>query len=159
MKKFLEKTCKILGIVYGYGILVTLIASGLTFFGYVVALCIGGDVAAQICEVIYKHVFKWIIIVASCVVLLGLIKMYLAGEVQATVRKKRAEAQKKREERNQRRLAKKQTAVGQDQPPAPEQEQPAVGQDQPPASEQEQDEPCATAEQDGEDAQSEGNRN
>ena len=111
MKKFLEKTCKILGIVYGYGILATLIASGLTFFGYVVALCIGGDVAAQICEVIYKHVFKWIIIVASCVVLLGLIKMYLAGEVQATVRKKRAEAQKKREERKARRSTKKQAEL------------------------------------------------
>ena len=96
MKKFLEKTCKVLGVIYGYGILITLFAGGLTFFGYVVALCVGGDVAAKICEILYKHVFKYIIIASSCVVILGIIKMYLSGEVALSIEKKKKESKKRK---------------------------------------------------------------
>ena len=99
MKKFLEKTCNVLGVIYGYGILITLFAGGLTFFGYVVALCIGGDVAAQICEILYKHVFKIIIIASSCVVILGIIKMYLSGEVALSIEKKKKESRAKKEKK------------------------------------------------------------
>ena len=50
MKKTIEKICKVIGIIYGYGILISLFAGGLTFFGYVVAICVGGEVASKICE-------------------------------------------------------------------------------------------------------------
>ena len=99
MKKFLEKTCKVLGVIYGYGILITLFAGGLTFFGYVVALCVGGDVAAKICEILYKHVFKYIIIASSCVVILGIIKMYLSGEVALSIEKKKKESKAKKQKK------------------------------------------------------------
>ena len=101
MKKFLEKTCKILGIIYGYGILVVLFAGGLTFFGYVVALCIGGDVATQICNFIYKEIFKAIIITGSVMVLLGVIKMYLSGEVALSIEKKRKESKQRKDVKEQ----------------------------------------------------------
>ena len=99
----MKKLCNVLSWIYGYGMLVTFIAGGLTFFGYVIALCIGGEVATQICEIISRHVFKAIIIAASCFVVLGLLKLYLSGEIQAGVRKKRAEAKQKREQKKEKR--------------------------------------------------------
>lgn len=99
MKKFIEKTCKVLGIIYGYGILITLFAGGLTFFGYVVALCIGGDTATKICTVIYKEILPIIIITGSVMVVLGVIKMYLSGEVALSIEKKRKSSKEKKEKK------------------------------------------------------------
>ena len=110
MKKFLEKTCKVLGVIYGYGILITLFAGGLTFFGYVVALCVGGDVAAKICEILYKHVFKYIIIASSCVVILGIIKMYLSGEVALSIEKKKKESKAKKQKKADKKAVAEQVA-------------------------------------------------
>ena len=53
MKEFCKKISNVLKMVFGYGIMLTLFAGGLTFFGYVAALMIGGDTAAAICTVIY----------------------------------------------------------------------------------------------------------
>ena len=110
MKKFLEKTCNVLGVIYGYGILITLFAGGLTFFGYVVALCVGGDVAAKICEILYKHVFKYIIIASSCVVILGIIKMYLSGEVALSIEKKKKESKAKKQKKADKKAVAEQVA-------------------------------------------------
>ena len=67
--------------VFGYGIMICLFAGGLTFFGFVAALIIGGDTAAQICDFIHKTIFPYIIKAATILVLLGLVVMYLNGEV------------------------------------------------------------------------------
>ena len=75
--------------VFGYSIMTTLFAGGLTFFGFVVALIIGGDAATVICEVIYKHIFPIIIYIASATVLLGLVAMYLSGETALAPDKKK----------------------------------------------------------------------
>ena len=84
MKEFCKKISDILKMVFGYGIMISLFAGGLTFFGYVVALIIGGDVATAICTVIYKNIFPVIIYLAVGMVLLGLLAMYLAGETALT---------------------------------------------------------------------------
>ena len=99
MKKTNEKICKVIGIIYGYGILISLFAGGLTFFGYVVAICIGGEVATKICEIIYKDIFPIIIIFASVMVVLGVIKMYLSGEVALSIEKKRKANKEKKEKK------------------------------------------------------------
>lgn len=80
MKKFREKAAKVLSYIYGTGIAVALFVGALSFFGYVVALIIGGDIAAQICHFIYKQLYPVIIYLSSVTVLLGLVKMYVAGE-------------------------------------------------------------------------------
>lgn len=90
MKKFCKKLSDILKIIFGYGIMITLFAGGLTFFGYVAALIIGGDTAAVICDVIYNHIIPVIIYVSVVMVLLGLVAMYLAGETALTPEKKKA---------------------------------------------------------------------
>lgn len=80
MKKFRENTAKVLSYIYGAGIAVALFVGALSFFGYVAALIIGGDIAAQICHFIYKQLYPVIIYLSSVTVLLGLVKMYVAGE-------------------------------------------------------------------------------
>ena len=91
MKEFCKKLSDLLKAIFGYGIMITLFAGGLTFFGYVVALFIGGDVAAAICSVIYNGIIPIIIYLAVIMVLLGLVAMYLAGEKALTPEKKQAQ--------------------------------------------------------------------
>ena len=88
MKEFCKKIADVLKTVFGYGIMVSLFAGGLTFFGYVVAIIIGGDVATAICSVIYNNIIPVIIYVSVILVLLGLVAMYLSGEKALTPEKK-----------------------------------------------------------------------
>lgn len=90
MKNFCKKLSDILKIVFGYGIMIDLFAGGLTFFGYVVALIIGGNTATTICDFIYNQIIPVIIYSSVIMVLLGLVAMYLAGEKALTPEKKHA---------------------------------------------------------------------
>lgn len=91
MKEICKKISNVLRTIFGYGIMVCLFAGGLTFFGYVAALIIGGDVATAICTVIYKNIIPVIIYASVIMVLLGLLVMYLNGEVALTPEKKKAQ--------------------------------------------------------------------
>ncbi len=84
------KTSNVLSWVFGIGIAVSLFAGGLTFFGFLAALIIGGDTAAVICDFIYKSIFPIIIKISTVSVLLGIFIMYLRGEVALTSEKKKA---------------------------------------------------------------------
>ena len=88
MKEACKKISDVIKFVFGYGIMFCLFAGGLTFFGYMAALIIGGDTAAMICTFIYKTIFPIIIYTSTIMVLLGLISMYLAGEMALTASKK-----------------------------------------------------------------------
>ena len=90
MKEFCKKLSDILKTIFGYGIMICLFAGGLTFFGYLAALIIGGDIAAVICRFIYKMFLPIIIYASSILVLLGLVAMYLNGEVALTSKKTKA---------------------------------------------------------------------
>ena len=89
MKKILHKIADILRTIFGYGILTGLFAGGLTFFGFIAALIIGGDTATLICRVIYKEIFPIIVYGTTIMVLMGLLIMYLSGETALTVQKKK----------------------------------------------------------------------
>ena len=88
MKTVCSKISSVLKTIFGYSIMLCLLLGGLTFLGYLVALIIGGDIASEICIFIYKKIFPYIITVSNISVLLGLIAMYLNGEVVFTSRKK-----------------------------------------------------------------------
>ena len=91
MKKFKEickKISDVLSIVFGYGIMIALIAGGLTFFGFIAALIIGGDTATLICTFIKDSIIPIIIKTSTIMVLLGIFIMYLRGEVALTSSKK-----------------------------------------------------------------------
>lgn len=88
MKQFIKKAAAFLRTVFGYGIMICLFAGGLTFFGYLAALVIGGDAATAICEFIYKTIIPIIVKASTVLVLLGLLTMYLSGETALTAKKK-----------------------------------------------------------------------
>lgn len=92
MKKIAKKIAEMLQIVFGYGILICLFAGGITFFGYITALFIGGETAEIICTFIYKNVFSIIIKTSNILVLLGLLIMYLKCETSLTITKKHKKA-------------------------------------------------------------------
>ena len=48
MKETLKKISDVFKLIFGYGIMIVLFAGGLTFFGYVIALIIGGETATNI---------------------------------------------------------------------------------------------------------------
>jgi len=75
--------------VFGWGILIVLFAGGFSFFGYFAALLMGGPMAETICTFIYKVYYKYMIYAATTLILIGLLSMYLAGEMALVpVRKK-----------------------------------------------------------------------
>lgn len=87
MKETCKKISDVLKTVFGWGIMITLFAGGLTFFGYMAALVIGGETAAAICHFIYKQFMPVVIWCTSLLVVLGLAAMYLAGEKSLTPNK------------------------------------------------------------------------
>lgn len=89
MKQTMKKISDALKIVFGYGIMLTLFVGGLTFFGYLAALVIGGDTATIICEIIYKKIIPIMIYISTSIVLLGIVSMYLGGEEALTSSKKK----------------------------------------------------------------------
>jgi hypothetical protein len=90
MKEKLKKIAGVCKMIFGYGIMISVLAGGLTFLGYVAALIIGGDTAAMICDFIYKKIFTVLIYISTVMVLFGLLTMYLAGEFALTPNKKKA---------------------------------------------------------------------
>lgn len=89
MKELMKKIAEVAKLIFGYSIMITLFVGGLTFFAYVVALIVGGDAAAAICEFTYKKVVPVMIYVNTSTVLFGLLAMYLAGEFALTAGKKK----------------------------------------------------------------------
>ena len=80
MNKTRKKIADIMKLIFGYGIMIVLFAGGLTFFGYVAALIIGGEFATALCTWIYKSFIPVIIYASTILILFGLVTMYLAGE-------------------------------------------------------------------------------
>ncbi len=89
MKETCKKISAILKTIFGYGIMICLFAGGITFFGYLAALFIGGETATAICVFIYKKFIPVIVYATSILVLLGLVAMYFGGEMALTTQKKR----------------------------------------------------------------------
>ena len=90
MKELCMKISKVMKTIFGYGIMLCLFAGGLTFFGYVAALIIGGETATEICVFIYEKIIPIIIYTSTSMVMLGLIAMYFGGEMALTAHKKHA---------------------------------------------------------------------
>lgn len=89
MRECFKKIAKVTGMIYGYGIMLALLIGGLSFFGYVAALIIGGETASAICDFIYKDLYPVLVYGSSVIVLLGLVTMYLKGEKALSSEKKK----------------------------------------------------------------------
>lgn len=80
MKETMKRIANVCKTIFGYGIMIVLFAGGLTFFGYLAALLIGGETATAICTWIYKSFIPVIVYATTVLILFGLLCMYLAGE-------------------------------------------------------------------------------
>ena len=88
MKEFMKKISAVIKEIFGWGIMICLFAGGITFFGYLAALIIGGNTAVVICSFIYDKFIPIVVYLASVLVLLGLVAMYLGGEIALSAKKK-----------------------------------------------------------------------
>lgn len=82
-----EKICNVLQFIFGWGIFISLFVGGLTFIAYLVALIIGGDLAQNICYIVYKKIIPILIYISTVSVVIGLMKMYINGEVALSTKK------------------------------------------------------------------------
>lgn len=89
MKQLKAKVAKVLSHIYAIGILTALSAGALSFLGYLMAIVIGGPTATEICVFIYKKIYPILFYLSSGSVLLGLLKMYVAGEKTMVPNKKK----------------------------------------------------------------------
>lgn len=80
MKNFRENLARVLSYVYAIGISVALFVGAFSFLGYLVAIIIGGQTATDICVFIYKQIYPVIFYISSVSVMIGLVKMYVAGQ-------------------------------------------------------------------------------
>lgn len=90
IKEILHKISDVIRVIFGWGITISLFAGGLTFFGFIAALIIGGPTATAICLFISGKIIPVIIYISTISVVLGIIAMYLKGEVALTSNKKKA---------------------------------------------------------------------
>ena len=84
MKDKMKRLSDVFKTIFGYGIMIVLFAGGLTFFGYVAALIIGGDTASAICTWIYDKMIAAIVYASTLLIIFGLLTMYMAGEKALT---------------------------------------------------------------------------
>ena len=100
MSNVRKKIADVMAYIYGLGILIALSVGGLSFLGYLAAFIIGGPTATEICEVIKSDIYPILFYFSSSVVLLGLVKMYVAGE-KSMVPSKRQKTVEKKEDKPQ----------------------------------------------------------
>ena len=97
MKATLKKVSDVFKIIFGYGIMIVLFAGGLTFFGYIAALIIGGETATTMCTWIYKSFTPIMVYVTTVLILFGLLAMYIGGEKALTPGRRSIKKEKKEE--------------------------------------------------------------
>lgn len=81
---------KILTKIWAVGSFILLFSGGITFFGYLAAVIIGGETGALIISFLYEKVFSLLIYVNSVFIILGLVKMELSGEKALTASGKKS---------------------------------------------------------------------
>lgn len=85
MKNAIKKIAEVLLWIFGIGITVCLLAGALAFVGFIVALCIGGEAATEICVFIHKTYFPWVIKITTIFSAFGLVGMYMKKAKALTI--------------------------------------------------------------------------
>ncbi len=100
-KKVCHKIADIIEWIIGYALMICLFVGGLGVVGYIVALCIGGETATEICTWLYKTFYTYLIQISTGTTVLCFLFLYLKGDanwqnpVQYWKRKMEEKKQKK----------------------------------------------------------------
>lgn len=92
----MKKAAKVLDTIFGWGIYLCLIAGGLAFFGFLVAVIMGGGAessAEALAVFIQKQYFPVVIKCAAITIGVGLIAMYLKKEDALSLKSDKKEAE------------------------------------------------------------------
>jgi len=73
----MKKVSSIFLYIFAVGVILAVLAGALSLLGYVAAMIIGGETAANICNFIYSQYFPMVIRIGSISVGFGLLGMYL----------------------------------------------------------------------------------
>lgn len=89
----MKKISQALYHVFGWGVYISVFAGAACFFGFVIALILGGETGALIAVTIKKVVFPWIIKLTSVAVGVGLIGMYFGKEEALSITSDKKDAE------------------------------------------------------------------
>ena len=79
-KNVCHKIADVLEWIISYVLMICLFVGGLGFIGYVIALCVGGETAGEICVWLYKKFYVWLIKISTITTLACFLMLYLKGE-------------------------------------------------------------------------------
>lgn len=75
-----QKLAATLNTIFGWGVLLALIAGSLSFFGFLIALIMGGSGGEAFAVFLQKQYFRIVIQATSVIIGIGLIAMYVGGQ-------------------------------------------------------------------------------
>ena len=73
----MKQASKVILTIFSAGVLLSLFAGALSFFGYLVAIIIGGQGGTDLSLFLYEKYFPWVIRLSSVSVLFGLVGMIM----------------------------------------------------------------------------------
>jgi len=82
-----KKIYTILNRIYGIMMTVSFFAGILPLIPFIIAIIIGGDIGSNISIFLYKQFYRWVIVIGSVAILVGLIAMYF-GKIEGLSIKK-----------------------------------------------------------------------
>ena len=83
-----EKIYNVLNKIYGVTILVSLFAGCLPVVPFIIAIIVGGNTGANISVFLYKQYYPWVAVLAAVSVIIGIIAMYIGGQIKFKSAKK-----------------------------------------------------------------------
>ena len=79
-KNVCKKLASVLEYIIGVALMICLFVGGLGFLGYLVAFCIGGETATEICLWLHGTFYAALIKLSSCTTLCCFLLLYLRGD-------------------------------------------------------------------------------
>ena len=93
-----QKLAKQLNGIFGWGVLITIVAGSLTFFGFIIAMILGGAAGEALAVFIRKQYFPIVICATSVIIGVGLVAMYVGGEQALSLTSDKKEAEQELEQ-------------------------------------------------------------
>lgn len=93
-----QKLSQLLNSIFGWGVFLALIAGSLSFFGFVIALIMGGSGGEALAVYLQKQYFPVLIRITSIVIGIGLIAMYVGKEQALSLASEKESAEQELEQ-------------------------------------------------------------
>ena len=87
MIKRLERPVAVLKKIFGWSVMLTLFVGGASFFAFILAIAVGGELAVSITAFIKQYIIPGVTYASTVTVLYGIIVMYLSGQTALSAKK------------------------------------------------------------------------